>query len=79
MTYERKLAPDQPAANDPKYKDAIKRYDNTDRPEFLQTQEEKTAAYIAELEAEVERLRRENADLRLRAAALSLRVEEMEG
>ena len=30
MSYERKLAPDQPAANDPQYRDTMKRYETSD-------------------------------------------------
>jgi hypothetical protein len=32
VSYERKLAPDQPAANDLKYRDAVKRYEMSKLP-----------------------------------------------
>ena len=59
MSYERKLAPDQPAANDPQYRDAMKRYETSKLPplydesdyEALRAEKDER---IAELEAENE-------------------------
>ena len=58
MSYERKLAPDQPAANDPKYRDAVKRYEMSklppiyDQSDYEALREEKDKC-IAALEAKV--------------------------
>ena len=58
MSYERKLAPDQPAANDPQYRDAVKRYETTELEDVQTTIGviDGLRERIAELDAEYDTL-----------------------